>query len=141
MSAQSFSKVISDTTVVGYGTIPLATMFLSVYAQAETSQKILSLRPNSGGEIFSFTAALDATLLISKSAVINRINPSLASNFEVWLVLLLISSFVMLIFAGRTQCRIRRAARTKHYPFIGVATCWIVGLTFVSTHLFLLIGK
>ena len=135
------AKLFKDDFVVSYTTIPLFAMVLSAYTQLSTEVPVWSLRPNAAGEIFAFTLALDASLLLTKSTVVNRINPLLAQNYEVWLVLLLLASVVMMIFSGRTQCRIRKASKTKRYPFVAVFVCWTFAVAFTAAHLYLLIGS
>ena len=115
-------------------------MLLSAYTQVGTDTSVLSLRPNACGELFSFTLALDATMLISKDSLINRINPLLAGNYERSLVFLLLLSVGLMIYSGRTQCRIRNKSRSKPYPVLAVAFCWILGITIMSVHLYLLLG-
>lgn len=134
-------KLLGDAVLVPYMTVPLVSMLLSAYTQTCPDKAFATLRPNACGDLFCFTLALDATLLITKDSVIQRVNPILAQNFVNYLVVMLLASVLMMIFSGRTQCRLSKVSRTRPYPLLAVASCWILGITFTAAHLYLLLGK
>jgi hypothetical protein len=141
VSIEQFENIILNNIFLCYGFIPLFAMLLSAYLQLGSDTISFDLRPSAACDIFAFTLALDASLIVSKSTMIQRISSVLAANYDNILVVFLLVSFFLMIFSARTQREINKKTRQKTYPVGSVAICWLFGVGFIGAHIYLLIGK
>lgn len=119
--------------------IPFIGMLIGAYAQLPTNESIAKLRFSAGCDIFSFLCSLDAVILMNRQVVSKILSTKVLAHFYPIFVLLLIFTFLMILFSGRVQCKIAKR-RKSAYPLLGVLVSWTLAVALIAFHLFLLTG-
>lgn len=116
-----------------YLVVPLGAVLISWIFQ-----RGFSMKPNTAGDIFAFSFALDLVALIQRPSLTGRINPRLSPYYVQIFAIALILSVIFLFYAVQVQALIYKRKGKRYYPYGKVSFCLGACIAIIAFYLYAL---